>query len=137
MKKHNRFPLLAVLLLATGLAGAQMAYQPVKANIPFDFMAGNRSLPAGEYKVAMASDIGVLSLIGGPTDKALVGSNAIEANAPSGKTKLIFHRYGDRYFLCQIWIEGESRGREVPQTRLEKELASNLRFSSVAVLAHR
>ncbi len=137
MKKQNLFPLLAVVLLATGLASAQMGSQAVKANIPFDFMAGKTSMPAGEYKLAEVSDAGVLSVMGGPADKTLVGSHAVQASAASEKTKLIFHRYGDQYFLYQIWIQGENRGRELPTTALEKELASNIRFSSVAVLAHK
>jgi hypothetical protein len=54
--------------------------------------------------------------------------------APS-QTKLVFRRYGDRYFLYQIWVEGNNRGRELPMTPLEKELASNARPTLVAVLA--
>jgi hypothetical protein len=135
MKKQNLFPLLAVVLLATGLASAQME-RPIKANIPFAFMVGKTALPAGEYRVSRVSDVGVLSLVGdaGP---ALVGSHAVQANAASGSTKLIFHRYGDQYFLSQIWLEGESRGRELPKSNLEKELLAKARFSSVAVVAHR
>src|SRR5207244_6047829 len=50
-------------------------------------------------------------------------------------TQLVFHRYGNRYFLYQIWVRGENRGRELPQTRLERELASNRQPAPVAVLA--
>jgi hypothetical protein len=78
----------------------------------------------------------VLAVMGAASKSALVGSHAIQAKR-SAETKLIFHRYGDRYFLYRIWVAGEDRGRELPQTRLEKELASNMGFTSVAVLAHR
>lgn len=135
--KKQLFPLLAMLLLATGLANAQLGRQAVKANIPFDFITGNTALPAGEYRVSAISEMGTLSVIGGASDHTLVNSHAVLANAASTSTKLIFHRYGDQYFLYQIWVQGESRGRELPQTRLEKELASNTRFNTVAVLAHR
>jgi hypothetical protein len=50
---------------------------------------------------------------------------------------MVFHRYGDRYFLSQIWAQGEERGSELPMTKVEKELASNARPSSVAILAHK
>ncbi|MBV8894480.1 MAG: hypothetical protein JO266_21315 [Acidobacteria bacterium] len=137
MKKETLFPLLAVLLLATGLASAQRKQGPVKANIPFDFVAGNTSMPAGEYRISQLSNVGVLSIKGESGEIALVGSNSVQANAMSPGTRLIFHRYGDQYFLYQVWTEGDDRGREVPKLRWEKELTSNSRYPSVAVLAHK
>ena len=136
MNKQKLFPLAAVLLLVTGMASAQMWQQAIKANIPFSFIAGNMSLPAGEYRVTAISDLGVLAVTGGDTGQAMVGSHAVQGKAASA-TKLIFHRYGDQYFLYQIWVQGEDRGRELPQTSHEKELLAKARFSSVAVLAHR
>lgn len=137
MKKLQLSPLLAILLLATGLSSAQIGRQPVKATIPFDFMAGRTSLPAGEYTVAALSDIGTLWVSGDSSEKALLNSQAVQASMPAAATKLVFHRYGDQYFLRQIWVQGEIRGRELPETRMERELASGIRFSSVAILAHR
>lgn len=138
MNKQKLFPLLALLLLATGMASAQLGQNGVKADIPFAFMAGSNSFPAGEYRVASANDLGVLTVMGRASNSAMVGSHAIQGNARASATKLIFHHYGDRYFLYRIWVAGEDRGRELPQTRLEKELASNnSAFTSVAVLAHR
>ncbi len=135
MNKQKLFPLLAVLLLAAGLANAQLGQNGVKADIPFAFMAGSNTFPAGAYRVTTASNTGVLAVLAA-SKSALVGSHAILGN-PSAETKLIFHRYGDRYFLYRIWVAGEERGCELPQTRLEKELASNMGFTSLAVLAHR
>lgn len=137
MKKQHLFPLLAVVLLALGLASAQMDQQPVKAHIPFNFMVGKTSLPAGEYRVTAISDLGVLSMVSADSGPALVGSHAVQANTASAATKLIFHRYGDQYFLYQVWIQGESRGRELPSSNLERELLAKAQFSSVAILAHR
>src|SRR5438105_14096363 len=78
---------------------------------------------------------GVLWVAGSGFSKGFVGSQAVEKIAAATSTRLVFHRYGNRYFLYQIWVEGENRGRELPRTRLEKEVASNARPSSVAVLA--
>jgi hypothetical protein len=135
--KKQVFPVIAVLLFAIGMATAQLSQQAVKANIPFDFMAGDSKMLSGEYRVAAISGLGTLSLMGNSAGKAMVNSHAVEANAASPTTKLIFRRYGDRYFLYRIWVAGEQQGRELPQTRLEKELASNVSFSSVAILAHK
>jgi hypothetical protein len=137
MKKQHLFPLLAIVLLASGLASAQLNQSAIKANVPFNFMAGKRALPAGEYRVSSVSDLGVLSLLGADSGPVMTQSFPAQAKAPSPVTKLIFHRYGDQYFLSQIWIEGESSGRELPRTNLEKELLAKARFNSVAIMAHR
>jgi len=34
---------------------------------------------------------------------------------------LVFDRYGDKYFLRQIWTAGETGGLECPKSRAEKE----------------
>jgi hypothetical protein len=48
----------------------------------------------------------------------------------------LFHRYGDTYFLAQIWMQGEKQGRELRKTRRETEMAKNLQPSEdVIVLA--
>ncbi len=30
-------------------------------------------------------------------------------------TKLVFHRYGDQYFLAQIWTAGNDRGQRTAE----------------------
>jgi hypothetical protein len=65
---------------------------------------------------------------------------ALTSSVDKGKTpdhsSLIFHKYGDRYFLAQIWTNGVRTGLQLPASKLERELtktASN--FQSVAVVA--
>jgi hypothetical protein len=49
MKKERLFSLLAaVVLITAGSLSAQTYGSPVKANIPFDFEAGNKHFSAGE-----------------------------------------------------------------------------------------
>lgn len=40
----------------------------------------------------------------------------------SQRGKVVFHRYGNRYFLSEVWIGGESTGRVCVQSRAEKRL---------------
>lgn len=138
MKKQTLLPLLAMILLAAGSLSAQIS-GAVKATVPFDFTAGNISLPAGEYQIASSEHPGTLVLRGeGSSSGLFIGSNAAQANAVAQSTKLVFHRYGDRYFLYQLWVQGDDRGSQLPMSKLEKELrASNARPSSVAILASR
>ena len=56
----------------------------------------------------------------------MVNSNAAENLKPANKTKLVFNQYGNRYFLSQIWVNGETRGHQLPKTNREKETARDL-----------
>jgi hypothetical protein len=138
MKKQQLFSLLAaVVLMTAGSLCAQTSGRPVKANIPFDFSAGGKHFSAGEYRVNALSTPGALSIVGQDSGSGLVLSGRTQANSPSASTKLIFHQYGTSYFLYQIWIEGEDSGRELPTTRVEKELASNATASPVVIMAQK
>jgi hypothetical protein len=49
---------------------------------------------------------------------------------------MVFHKYGDRYFLSSINREGEQRGYELPANSLEKELrAQNVSENDVVLVA--
>ncbi len=136
MTKKNFFPLLAamVMVLAVGMSSAQIG-NGVKADVPFAFTIENQTLPAGQYAVHKMNDMGTLSITGNGSALAMIQSNRVESSRPQKLTKLVFHKYGDRYFLYQVWVEGEDSGRQFPVTPLERELASNRRPNSVAVLA--
>jgi hypothetical protein len=136
MKKQSLFSLLAVIVLMTaGSLNAQTS--PVTANIPFDFSAGKVSFPAGEYKVKEISTLGALSVVGQGSAIGIVNSLRAQSNSRSASTRLLFHRYGNRYFLYQIWVQGEDTGRELPMTPVEKELASNATPTAVAIMARK
>jgi len=83
------------------------------------------TFPAGEYRVQKAGENSPVLLIqrADRTVAALAPSFAAAANERQAQTKLVFHRYGDRYFLSQVWVAGSSRGRELPKSAKEKEQA--------------
>ena len=114
----------AVLFLA---ASTQAQQAPVKANIPFDFVVGDKTYPAGEYTLKGVSVDNPLVRITNAEGYLSGISNTISSTvlAPSRDTKLVFHRVGDTYFLSQLWIEGYSDGREFPHSRTETLLAKN------------
>jgi hypothetical protein len=39
------------------------------------------------------------------------------------QAKLVFSRYGERYFLRQVWAPGMDRGRELSASKAEQEFA--------------
>jgi hypothetical protein len=139
--KKALFQITMTAMLALGFLAASQparAQERLVANVPFAFTVGKMILPAGEYQVQNWTDGSVMLLIQA-TDRSastFVASHAVESNKRHGQCKLIFHQYGGRYFLSQIWV-GESRGRELPKSAEEKEalLAHNEKPNQVAIVA--
>jgi hypothetical protein len=137
----NAFFRITVMLGLAFIAAAQTmrAQEPLLVNIPFAFTAGKMALPAGEYLVEKSS-MGSATLLIQRTDRSaaeFVPSIAAQGNAPQTQSKLVFHRYGNRYFLSKVWIAGYLQGRELPQTKQEKEqaVASNKTADQVTIVA--
>jgi len=123
------------LLLAVSAAQAQ---EPrVKANIPFDFVVGDRVMPAGEYQVSEMGASGQLIAILSEDRKAtaLMVTSACTTSGPSKSSKLVFHAIGGRYFLSQVWVQGYDQGRQLRESKAEIELAKNGTTSKDLVLA--
>jgi hypothetical protein len=138
MKK--RILAVASLLAVCSFAATQVAraQEPMVVNIPFAFTAGDASLPAGEYRVQKMDGNGAVLLIRctEPTTSAFVTTIGTQAKEQQGRSKLIFNRYNDHYFLSQVWNAGYSSGRELRKTQREKEiaLAAKLDMQSQVIL---
>jgi hypothetical protein len=91
------------------------------ANVPFDFRTGSEIMPAGKYDIRALSDhVLLLREITQNRSQILmaIGSTTMK---PTGKGSLVFHRYGNKYFLHQIWSPGATNGFELPKSHAEKE----------------
>jgi hypothetical protein len=135
MKRKNFFPLLATMVVvAVSCANAQIG-NGVRADVPFAFTVAHETFPAGQYTVRKMGATEVLSITGSGSAITMASSQPVQSRTEQKLTKLVFHRYGDRYFLYQVWVRGEDRGQELPPTKVERELASSRQPNSVAVLA--
>src|SRR5580658_10661527 len=114
------------------------AQQSMAVNVPFDFVAGNKTLPAGEYTVKISTPTHSLILVSrkDSTASAFINTNAAVSSTPQAESKLIFNRYGDRYFLSQVWQQGYAQGRQLMKSSREKELAltANLETDGQVIL---
>src|SRR5262249_8588070 len=114
-------------LLASSSASAQT--DRVKANIPFNFIAGKKTLPAGEYTIERGtSNQRDLLLIRSADNRHalfLWAMDTIATKTPT-ETDLVFNRIENKYFLTKIWIAGEDTGREIREPRAERELERGL-----------
>jgi hypothetical protein len=123
--KRNMFGALMTLIVAFTVATPVVHAQTIMtANVPFAFSVGQQQLPAGAYAVR---EVGSATLIENRDGSAR--SLALYQSAGPSKTdetKLVFHKIGDHYFLCQIWSSVRGQGQALPESKLEKEMeASN------------
>ena len=116
----------AVALTMTALSAASVrpvaaTSEELRAQIPFSFTVNKAVLPPGTYQVDIDNEAGMVELrdmghagfaLGIPFDDSRIR-----------EAKLVFHRYGDEYVLREVWT-GTGTGRELPEPRREKELAS-------------
>lgn len=95
----------------------------LKANIPFEFRAGQTVMPAGEYII---KEDGLLLVVREARGKSICTLMSIAADAhKTGSARVTFHRYGDTYFLNSIWDGQSEVQRELIPPHLERELARN------------
>jgi len=149
MKKQIRSTLtklgvmIALTLGITAVTASAQSYDHIMANIPFEFTVGGKALPAGAYTVRRVSvNAPYLFVLRGKETQVIANgfANALQAGKASAQTKLVFHRYGDRYFLSEIWIDGDDVGHQLPKSRAERELSretagASSRPGMVAVIA--
>jgi hypothetical protein len=120
---------LAVVMLAVSVmsltARAQSSAE-LKANIPFSFVIGNQTLPAGEYTVRYVNQSSgksalLFKSVGGGTSR-IVNMNAAQASRAEMKASLVFNQYGDSYFLSEVWTGGDQYGLSLPKSRAERQM---------------
>lgn len=126
--------LLITLVGCTGWLNAQTS-ATVKAHVPFAFVANGKAMPAGECTIAVeVNGRSLLSISSGEQHVYVFPIVDLSPNARK-KTALVFHQYGDRYFLTSIKREGGT-GYQVPFSRLERELqARNIPWQVFTLLA--
>ena len=107
------------------MASAVQAQQTrLKVNVPFDFYAGDHVYPSGAYTLnSIPSNDVVIRVDGDSQGSTYLPSNMCGSTSPSKHSKMVFHRMGTNYFLYQVWVAGNSEGRQFPISRTEQLLA--------------
>lgn len=129
MKKQiSRAVLGLIAALALTVAADAQALHAVVINVPFDFVAGEKQMPAGRYTVGrVRADAETTLVIRGEDghSAAVVLTNTGEAQP--GAAALVFRQHGERYFLAEVSMPGAASVRALPKSsaerRLERELA--------------
>jgi hypothetical protein len=139
--KKTIFTTLTLLSLLMTLIGAGAQAQPqtaLVAEVPFEFSIKNQTLPAGRYevKVAMHGGTEMLTISSDRETKGFYFVNhQTRRGDVSGEPKLVFHRYGDRYFLAQIWQSNDREAITLPMSRAELEVKTAMSGEAPAIVA--
>ena len=123
--KHAKWLVVVTLVELSGMAAAQLiGSSKIVAQVPFEFMVANKTVPAGEYVVqAFTMDGNTLVIRNAEAKVGLVStSSQSEGKQDASNYALVFKHYGDRYFLSGIRLQGSKITYRLPESKLEAEL---------------
>lgn len=125
LKAFTMITVIAVLGLVTTVVLANGQSQSLlKADIPFAFTIGDKTLEPGEYTVesifAGGQGLRIRSRV--PNASMMRLTNSIETSKTPQYGKLVFRRYGEHYFLAEVWRQGDRFGLELVKSRRERAI---------------
>ncbi len=123
---------LSVIALAIVIAApAAQAQSRVAADVPFAFVLNDHAMAAGHYEVVSRSEkVALIRDTQSGVAHFLIKSEQVESRYGKG-AMLVFNRYGNVYFLSQIWDGQSNIGIQLAPTKREKELRlADNRFTS-------
>jgi len=115
----------AVLLVSLGaVTGAVLNAQTfnLHAVVPFAWQINNHQLNAGDYQITKDSSSPVVTMRNNNSGAGMFLQVSGGAGG-STATQLVFHRYGDQYFLAEI-VGREGIVSKVPVSKAERALQS-------------
>lgn len=137
------FWMFRTLVLASTLAFlpafGQSSSHTMSVHVPFGFELGSQHFAPGVYTIKTPTQNVVQ--IQGSSRTALALTNNGQSYKPTKTTKVVFDKYGDHYFLRQIWFSAEDTSYlECPESKAEKQakrgdIASNEKHASNVEIA--
>ena len=125
MKNTVRMTVITLSLVLIALVPAYAQKTSATVNIPFSFTVDNVRLPAGEYIIASPSErVVAIQHMGGPEAKTTMTNNGSPTKS-DGRAKLVFHKYGNAYFLAAAWMPNSDHAREFYASASEIQVARN------------
>ena len=117
--------IVALAFMTALVSNAQSRSQQLRAHIPFDFVVGDKTLPAGEYVVGTItsnSDEGIVVRSRDGRQNAMRLSRSVQATNRHERSALTFYR-GDVdkiYYLKDIWKSGAAEGRQLLPSKAQR-----------------
>jgi hypothetical protein len=125
------------LILAAGFltAGSALAQtNKTVANIPFAFNLNGRTLPAGHYTLSTEVNAPNVLMVEDRDDAVHILTIALPGSEESSKDNtLVFHKYGNQYFLTTIRANGASMNCHLATSKQEKWAKAQTQDASLRV----
>jgi hypothetical protein len=119
--KRNFLGILTAMTVALLISIPLSAQKIAKVTVPFDFTVGQTQMSAGAYEISAGHGVVVIR-----DTKAAATVMSIVNTEPSrnsdSSSKLVFNRYGDKYFLSQVSRAFSGGVMHLPTSKLEKEV---------------
>ena len=137
MTKKIRNSLAGLILLfavATSLCAGSSLHNEMTVTVPFEFAAGDRILPAGDYTVQASPERGIVVLVGEGQRPLMLLTVRQESSSAPQRGKLVFRRYGASFFLGEVWNQDNATGQRLAPRAQEKELARKKQAEQILVV---
>ena len=123
-----------LVLAAVSVNAQRLSDDSISVNIPFDFAFAETKLPAGNYtlrRIVLPSsyDRLVIQSADGSGDSHTGMTRPNRTSEAPKQSNIVFNRYGDQYFLSQVWMAGSDTGRDLFQSRNERNLAKESKLA--------
>jgi hypothetical protein len=129
--------LASVATLGSGCLSAQSG-AVLRVVVPFEFVAGARTLPAGTYRVKPSHDQRSVTIQGETNKLSTLILARPEGTNEWAETALTFHQYGDKHFLSQLFVYGAPVAISLVRSSTEtKEIAAKSQMTNIRLLAKR
>ena len=129
MQAIKAFVLLSLLLPLSAIYVYGQGRTLVRgAKVPFDFSVGDKKFPAGVYSVTRVNPEKIMLRLSSEDGREAIHiiTNPVQTKESPKTGKLIFRRYGETYFLSQIWESDEIQGRQLAKSRTERSVERDL-----------
>ena len=127
---------LALFIAATFITAGKAIAQDyaVRATIPFSFTVNGKQLPAGNYTIGTDVTSPRILKISDRSQHVTAMVIALpSADERSKANQLVFHKYGDKYFLCEIRSQESLINVKLPTTKQEKKARAETQVAGLPV----
>ncbi len=127
MKRNIFLSLTALVLALTVNVAFAQSHSKVKADVPFAFSVEQNSMEAGQYSITVSDH--VMRIRNEATNQTVILLARPEESAKPQTSRLVFHKYGDRYYLAAVWTgtgQAGASGIELPASKAEQETRAAL-----------
>ncbi|SRR6266536_969661 len=128
IKGLTMFMIVVALAFVTAVTSAYGQSTRETAKIPFEFVVGDKNLPAGEYAVGSITASGEALRVSSTEQNQSAARLTIPISRAKAedKGKLVFRRYANHYFLSEVWMPGETTGRQLLKSAQQKAIENEM-----------